>query len=104
MTNGWLAVVVLGVSSGVLADPVLEQGRDVFMNQAQPACSICHTLKDAGAAGQIGPNLDVLAPTQAQVVSAVTQGVGVMPAFSGALSAEQIDAVAYYVSQVSGGN
>lgn len=78
-----------------------ELGRKVFAEQAVPSCTICHSLKDAGASGAIGPNLDDLKPTQERVVAAVRNGVGVMPAFAASLSAEQIEAVAYYVSQVT---
>lgn len=33
-------------------------GKQVFTTDAQPPCATCHTLADAGASGQIGPNLD----------------------------------------------
>jgi mono/diheme cytochrome c family protein len=65
-------------------------------------CSNCHTLGAAGAKGQVGPNLDTLKPTAAVVARQVTRGGGGMPAFSGQLSAQQIQAVARYVAQVAG--
>ena len=86
-----------------LADDLAGQGKIVFMEAAEPACSICHTLSDAGATGEIGPNLDELAPSQDQVRNAVKGGVGLMPAFGDALTEEQINAVAYYVNLVTGG-
>ncbi|ANG64264.1 sulfide dehydrogenase [Marinobacterium aestuarii] len=91
-----------GLMSGpILADELFNQGKDVFQQLAQPSCSICHTLNDAGSSGEIGPKLDDLKPTAEQVANAVTGGVGIMPAFEETLSAEQIKAVAHYVSTAS---
>ncbi len=83
-------------------DARYQLGRKAFTEQAQPSCTICHTLQDAGASGTIGPNLDELKPTPERVMAAVRGGVGVMPAFAALLSAEQIEAVAHYVAQVAG--
>ena len=84
-------------------EPVLAAGREVFLDLAEPQCAVCHTLADAGSAGEIGPDLDTLADLDAaRVHAAVRQGVGVMPAYEGVLTPEQIDAVATYVSTVSG--
>jgi len=74
----------------------MELGLEVFNNKAQ--CGMCHTLQSAGSKGQIGTNLDQLKPLMPQVVSAVTNGIGVMPAFEGMLSSEEIEAVSYFVS------
>jgi cytochrome c6 len=65
-------------------------------------CGSCHTLKDAGTHGAVGPNLDQLKPAKAIVVRQVTNGGGIMPAFKGKLSPTQIEAVAAYVSSVAG--
>ena len=73
----------------------MELGLEVFNNKAQ--CGMCHTLQAAGSEGQIGINLDQLKPLMPQVIMAVTNGNGVMPAFEEMLSSEEIDAVAYYV-------
>ena len=73
----------------------MELGLEVYNNKAQ--CGMCHTLQAAGSEGQIGTNLDQLKPSMLQVVSAVTNGISVMPSFEGILSSEEIDAVAYYV-------
>lgn len=83
-------------------DAVLVVGREVFLDVALPQCAVCHTLEDAGSAGEIGPNLDKLGPDAARVHAAVTQGVGVMPAYEGVLTAEQIDAVSVYVATATG--
>ena len=74
----------------------MELGLEVYNNKAQ--CGICHTLQSAGSKGQIGTNLDQLKPLMPQVVSAVTNGISVMPSFEGMLSSEEIEAVSYFVS------
>ena len=74
----------------------MELGLEVFNNKAQ--CGMCHTLQAAGSEGQIGTNLDQLRPLMPQVVSAVTNGMGVMPSFEGILSFEEIEAVSYFIS------
>ncbi|NWJ21359.1 cytochrome c [Marine Group I thaumarchaeote] len=73
----------------------MELGLEVFNNKAQ--CGMCHTLQAAGSEGQIGTNLDQLKPQIPQIISTVTNGIGVMPAFEGMLTMKEIDAVAYYV-------
>ena len=65
-------------------------------------CAGCHTLSAAGATGTVGPNLDQLKPSTAAVVTQVTNGGGVMPAFKGKLTPAQINAVAQYVSSSAG--
>ena len=72
-------------------------GLDVYNNKA--ACGACHILKAADSEGNIGPNLDILKPTEEQVKLIVTEGLGVMPAFGeeGILTPEEIDAVSHYV-------
>ena len=79
----------------VLADTKMDLGLDVYNNKAQ--CGTCHTLKAAGSEGQIGPNLDMLKPQIGQIISAVTNGIGVKQAWEGILTYEEIEAVAYYV-------
>ena len=74
-------------------------GKQVFETAG---CKSCHTLKDAAATGTVGPNLDEEMPPAALVVDRVTNGKGVMPSFSGQLSAKQIADVAAYVSSVAG--
>jgi mono/diheme cytochrome c family protein len=74
-------------------------GKAVFTSAG---CTSCHTLKDAGSTGTIGPNLDQLKPAFAAVKHQVENGGGPMPAFKATLSAKQIDDVAAYVSSVAG--
>ena len=74
------------------------EGKQVFTQN----CGGCHTLKDAGTTGSVGPNLDELQPPKATVVRQVNNGGGPMPAFKGKLTTAQIDAVSTYVSTVAG--
>ena len=83
-------------SSFAIADSKMELGLEIFNSKAQ--CGMCHTLQAAGSEGQIGTNLDQLKPLMAQVIAAVTNGIGVMPSFEGMLSSEEIEAVSYFVS------
>jgi|TARA_B100002003_G_scaffold45300_1_gene40668 mono/diheme cytochrome c family protein len=78
----------------VKADQKFDLGKDLFLNN----CAVCHTLLDAQSSGNIGPNLDELRPDKMRIMRAVTTGIGVMPPFEGALSSEDIEAVAHYVS------
>jgi cbb3-type cytochrome c oxidase subunit III len=73
-------------------------GKNIFKSQ----CASCHTLKDAGATGTVGPNLDQLKPPFSIVQHQVTNGGAVMPAFKGKLTDAQITAVARYVSSRAG--
>ena len=81
----------------VFADDKMALGLEVYNNKAQ--CGVCHTLQTAGSDGKIGPGLDQLKPQMAQIIAAVTNGIGVMQAWEGILSYEEIEAVAYYVFQ-----
>jgi len=74
-------------------------GKEIF---SEAGCVSCHTLAAAGSSGTIGPNLDQVKPPAALVVDRVTNGLGAMPSFKDKLSAEQIKAVADFVSQNAG--
>jgi mono/diheme cytochrome c family protein len=66
-------------------------------------CGTCHTLKDAGTSGNVGPVLDQVKPDKARVEKAIEiggTGSGAMPA--GLLSGKEAQAVAEYVSSVAG--
>ena len=77
------------------------------------ACATCHTLADAGAKGQVGPDLDkVLKGKDAAFIKEsivdpdkeIAPGFqpGVMPGnFGDTLSAEQVDALVKYLSEVT---
>ena len=79
-------------------------------------CSACHTLKQAGAVGQIGPNLNKVKPplTLALYIKAITNGgssvmtkaqiakyTTQMTPYKGVLSAMQIKQVAEYLDSVT---
>ena len=81
--------------------PVAQRGREIFLNQAQPGCGVCHTSKDAGSQGAVGPKFNQLKPSLANVKQAVTQGVGIMPAYGGQLNSQEINALATYVFEAS---
>ncbi|HEY6961463.1 MAG TPA: cytochrome c [Gaiellaceae bacterium] len=74
-------------------------GKAVFTSAG---CSGCHTLKAAGATGNVGPNLDQLKPSFARVKRQVIHGGGPMPAYKGQLTDKQIDDVAAFVSSAAG--
>tara|TARA_Y100000590_G_scaffold257719_1_gene289437 strand:- start:1231 stop:1551 length:321 start_codon:yes stop_codon:yes gene_type:complete len=78
------------------SDPIFDLGKDIFLNKAE--CSTCHTLADAGSKAEIGPNLNDIKPDKIRVILTVTNGIGVMPAYDGQLTSEEIDAVSHYVS------
>ena len=90
-----LTLFFLIFSDSVFADPKMKLGLDVYNNKAQ--CGVCHTLKSAKSTGNIGPNLDQLKPQISQIIAVVTNGIGVMQAWEGILTSEEIEAVAYYV-------
>lgn len=69
---------------------------------ASAGCSGCHTLKAAGASGNVGPNLDQLKPSKSAVQHQVEVGGGVMPAFKGKLSDAEIAAVSEFVAANAG--
>jgi cbb3-type cytochrome c oxidase subunit III len=88
-----------GVQGFVVAKAVSgTNGKSIF----QAKCASCHTLKDAGTTGTVGPNLDQLKPPFSIVQNQVIRGGAVMPAFKGVLTDAQIKAVAKYVSSVAG--
>jgi len=76
-------------------------GKQVFETAG---CKGCHTLKEAGATGTVGPNLDQLKPALSAVVTQVINGGGGMPPFKGTLSTTQIANVAAFVVKATGGN
>ena len=78
------------------SDPIFEMGKTIFLGQGN--CASCHTLVDAKSSGQIGPNLNQIKPDIMRIMSAVTNGIGVMPPYKGSLTLEEIQAVAHYVS------
>jgi mono/diheme cytochrome c family protein len=75
-------------------------GKKLFLASS---CSGCHTLADAGAKGTAGPNLDMIKPSTALVLSAIKDGgtgSGAMP--KGLYAGKDAQEVADYVSAVAG--
>jgi cbb3-type cytochrome c oxidase subunit III len=70
-------------------------GKSIF---ASAGCASCHTFQAAGSSGTIGPNLDEAKPTFELAIERITNGKGQMPPFRDSLSADQIRAVAEFVS------
>ncbi len=102
----WAAGCILastGLSVSAADDAAqLRQGKALFTQGAVPACAVCHTLKDAGAQGEVGPNLDELKPDARRVATALRNGIGMMPSFAGTLTEAQIAALSAYVAKVAG--
>ena len=90
-----LSLFLILLYSSVFADDKMALGLDVYNNKAQ--CGVCHTLQAAESSGDIGPNLDQLKPSMDRIIYIVTNGIGVMQAWEGILTYEEIKAVAYYV-------
>lgn len=94
------ATTTAGTTTAATATGAPDAGKAVFAS----SCGGCHTLKDAGTSGSVGPNLDSLKPDTATVRRQVQSGGGRMPAFgdNGILTPQQMDDVAAYVSSVAG--
>ncbi len=105
LASALLAASTLIVPPAGAADDAaqLALGKALFTANAVPPCALCHTLKDAGASGAVGPVLDELQPDAARVATALRNGIGAMPSYKAALKEEQIQALARYVSKASGG-
>jgi len=76
-----------------------QEGRLLFAER----CATCHTLKDAGAVGKVGPSMDVLQPPAALTLNAIKQGragKGQMPAQL--LEDDEAKKVARYLVDVAG--
>ena len=84
-------------------DDKMSKGLEIFNETA--ACAGCHTMKAAGAEGNVGPNLDTVAGlTVESVIDMVTHGLGVMPAYGEEeiLTPEEIEIVSTYVVNSAG--
>jgi mono/diheme cytochrome c family protein len=96
----------VAVQAGPTVPPAFKNGdatagKKVFLSAG---CTGCHTLKDAGSTGTVGPNLDQAKPALSLVYVRVTKGQGAMPSFKGQLSDTQIKDVIAYVVKATGGN
>ncbi len=95
----FLLIFNLLILNNSYSDEKFNLGKDIFLNAGN--CGSCHSLKDAGTVGNIGPNLNLIRPDIGRVLNSVTNGIGVMPSYLGILSEDEIKAVAYYVSESS---
>jgi cytochrome c6 len=96
-----MAMIVAGAGAPARADEAADralEGKALFTRGAVPACGLCHTLRDAGTEGAVGPVLDELKPDAARVAQALRNGIGQMPSYRASLSDVQIRALAEYVS------
>jgi sulfite dehydrogenase len=76
-----------------------KEGRELFAAK----CATCHTLKDSGSVGKVGPSLDVLQPPAALTLNAIKMGragKGQMPAQL--LEEDEAKKVAKYIVEVAG--
>ncbi len=88
-----------------------KSGRELFGEH----CGVCHTLAAANAVGKVGPNLDVIQPSETLVVHTIANGClpnapsgspeaclgyGVMPA--DVVQGHQAQQVAAFVAKVAG--
>ena len=95
MKKIFFILLIVVFNSEIFAEDKMILGLEVYNDKAM--CGTCHTLQAAGSDGEIGPNLDVLKPQIPQIISAVTNGIGVMPPWEGILTTKEIEAVAHYV-------
>ena len=97
--NYFFVTIFILFTETLFANEILELGKNIFLEKGN--CATCHALNDAGSNSDIGPNLNLIKPDVGRVVIAVTNGVGVMPAYEGILTSKEIEAVAAYVSEKS---
>ena len=84
-----------------LSSSSIERWRTLFTSGTSPGCGTCHTLKDAGTAGQNGPNLDTLQPQGLRIERAINNGVGAMPRLGHQLSPSDLKHLSKYIEFVT---
>ena len=100
------AAILTGCGGGE-ADPAPGGGNAEGPNAAaielfdSSGCSGCHTLSEAGAEGQLGPELDGAGLDVDEVRDKIENGGGAMPSFEDQLSPAEIDRLATFVSGAS---
>ena len=93
----FLIIFIISFFTQLKSDEIFNTGKQIFLNQGN--CATCHSLKDAKSSANVGPNLNEIRPDIGRVKNALINGAGVMPAYQGILTDEEIDAVSYYVSK-----
>ena len=93
---------ILNIQNIFADEAKMLKGLEIFNETA--ACAGCHTMKAAGAEGNVGPNLDTVDLTLESVIDMVTHGLGVMPAYGEdeILTPEEIEIVSTYVVNSAG--
>ena len=97
---------------GYRLSAAMKSGRELFGQH----CGVCHTLAGANAVGKVGPNLDVIKPSESLVLHTIVNGClqsppagdsaqsclgeGNMPA--SIIQGQQATDVAKFVAQVAG--
>ena len=97
---------------GIKLTKAEKTGRELFGEK----CAFCHTLSAASAVGKVGPNLDLLRPSEQVVLNTIVNGClqdpasssasnaclgfGTMP--NGIIQGAQAQDVAAFVSKVAG--
>jgi mono/diheme cytochrome c family protein len=111
---GCLAIVAAGnaFGSGTSTRPTIVGNASAGKSTFVSTCGACHTLKSAGTAGTLGPNLTTAAAglSEKTIIAAITNGgasvmtkaaaakyTTQMVAYKGTLTNTQIDNVAAYV-------
>ena len=97
--NYFFSIMFILFTQTLCANEILDLGKNIFLEKGN--CATCHSLNDAGSNASIGPNLNLIKPDAGRVLMAVTNGIGVMPAYDGILTSSEIKAVAKYVSEKS---
>ena len=59
-----------GQVGGIHLTAAEKRGREIFGEK----CGLCHTLAAANAVGKVGPNLDMIQPTEALVLHTIAYG------------------------------
>ena len=95
----YIFIIIIFLPQNIKADDLFNQGKIIFVGDGN--CATCHSLDDANSNGNIGPNLNEIKPDISRVLMAVTNGIGVMPAYEGILNESEIKAVAKYVSEAA---
>ena len=95
-------IFIINIQNLLADEDKMLKGLEIFNETA--GCAGCHTMKAAGAEGNVGPNLDTVDLTHESVIEMVTYGLGVMPAFGEEeiLTKEEIDIVSFYVANSAG--
>ena len=93
----YIFIIIILLPQNIKADDLFNQGKIIFVGDGN--CATCHSLGDANSKGKVGPNLNEIKADISRVLMAVKNGIGVMPAYQGQLSDEEIEAVATYVAE-----